>query len=448
MKKLTYSAFWMLALGCIALFSCNDPSEIGSDLLSGDQLDTEFTDTLTLKAHTVANDSFVVWGPGVNGTVFQNFAFGDFQDPVFGRSVASIFAQVVSDGSAPKFKAGVSVLDSIVLTLAYNTSLDYGKLDESFTMEVYQMDEPLDVDEQYINSDSFSVKPTPLGAKTFVPNLTDSLTVLEPSGDTLKSVKVAPQLRIRLDDQLGNTILGMDSLDVITDSSFLAAFNGIWLKPASQNAGLLSFIMRSANTNLKLYYSDTTAKKSYTFKVFSDNPVVLHQRNYYGGSAVENHLSQPGSTETDSVLFLQGLNGTNIEFEIPYIESLQGIIINKAELILPILNDDTGDYAPVSQIYAVEIATDTSVVVLDDIYYPSTGYPSSDFGDFFGGKVTSNNTYSLNLASQLQRMIAGTSSHRIRLTVYVRSERAARVVLGGPGHPDSPAVLKIRYTKY
>jgi hypothetical protein len=448
MKKLTYSAFWMLTLSFIALFSCNDPSEIGSDLLSGDQLDTEYVDTLTLKAHTVANDSFVVWGPGVNGTVFQNFAFGDYQDPVFGRTVASIFAQVVSDGSAPKFKSGTSVLDSIVLTLAYNTSLDYGKVDEPFTMEVYQMDQSLDVDEQYINTDSFSVKPTPLGTKTFTPNLKDSLTVLEPSGDTLKSVKVAPQLRIRLDDQLGNTFLGMDSVDVITDTTFLAAFKGIWLKPASQNAGLLSFIMRSANTNLKLYYSDGSAKKSYTFKIFSDNPVVLHQQNYYGGSEVAAHLVAPGSSVSDSILFLQGLNGTNIEFEIPYIESLQGVIINKAELILPILNDDTGDYAPVSQIYAVEIVSDTSAVVLDDIYYPSTRYPSSDFGDFFGGKARTDNTYSLNLASQLQRMIAGTSSNRIRLTVYARSERAARVVLGGPGHSAAPALLKIRYTKY
>jgi hypothetical protein len=229
---------------------------------------------------------------------------------------------------------------------------------------------------------------------------------------------------------------------------FSKAFNGIWLKPASQNAGLLSFIMRSANTNIKVYYSDGSAKKSYTFKAFSDNPVVLHQRNYYGGSAAASHLYQTGSEQSDSILFLQGLNGTNIEFEIPYAESLQGLIINKAELILPILNDDTDDYKPVSQIYAVEIASDTSDVVLDDIYYASISHATSDFGEYFGGKVKSDNTYSLNLASQLQKMADGTSSKRIRLTVHFRTERAARVVLGGPNHAVSPAKLKIRYTKY
>ncbi|MBK9017178.1 MAG: DUF4270 family protein [Saprospiraceae bacterium] len=440
----------MLTISLAALFSCNDPSAIGSDLLSGDQLDTEFTDTLTLRARTVANDSFTVWGPGVNGVAFQNFAFGDFQDPVFGRTVSSIFAQVVTNSTPPDFKDGVSVLDSVVLTLAYNTDLSYGKIDESFTIEVYEMDQSLDVSEEYFNTDSFSVKPSPIGTHTFVPNLTDSLTILETNADTVREVKLPPHIRIRIDSLFGASILHLDSLTLADDTSFLKILKGIWLKPASQNAGLLSFIMRSGNTNMRFYYHDGTAKKSYDFKIFSGNPVVLHQRNYYGGSVVGEYISQPGEERNDSLLFLQGLNGVNIEFEIPFAEELKGLIINKAELILPIitLTEDTDDYDPVSQIYVSEVLTDTSEAVLDDIYFASVSHPSSDFGDYFGGKVTSDDNYSLSISAHFQRLISGEAGKKMLFTVHFRSERAARVVLGGPNHTDFPAKLKIWYTKY
>ncbi len=450
MNKLINSAFLLLTISLIALFSCNDPSSLGSDLLSGDQLDTEFTDTLTLRARTVPNDSLTVWGPGVNGVVFQNFAFGDFQDPVFGRTVSSIYAQVVTNASPPKFKKGTSVLDSVVLTLAYNADLSYGKIDEPFTIEVYEMSESLDAKKKYLASDSFSVKPTPIAVHTFVPNTKDSLTVMEINADTARSVRVPPQLRIRLDTAFAGPIFRLDSMTLANDTSFLQFFKGIWLKPASQNAGLLSFIMRGANTNLRFYYSDGNAKKSYDFRIFSGNPVVLHQRNYYGGSVVEDYISQPGENRNDSLLFMQGLNGVNIEFEIPYAESLKGLIINKAELILPIvvLPEDNSIYKPVRQVYATVKLTDTSSVILDDIFYATRSYPSSDFGDYFGGKVTSSNDYRLSISAHFQRMVSGDSGNTMRFTAHFRTERAARVVLGGPTHSAMPAKLLIRYTKY
>ncbi|MBI1224217.1 MAG: DUF4270 family protein [Bacteroidetes bacterium] len=447
MKKITNSAFWMLILLFVALLSCNDPSTIGADLLSGDQLDTEFTDTLTVRARTVSNDSLTVWGPGVNGVVFQNFTFGDYLDPVFGRTVSSIYAQIVTNATPPNFIDSLSRIDSVVFTLAYNTDLYYGKIDEPFTVEVYEMDEQLDVDAKYLNSDSFAVKPMPIGVKTFMPNLTDSITVMEPSSDTVKSVKLPPHLRIQLDTAFAGRIMRTDSLTLVTDSLFLSeVLKGIWLKPASQNAGLLSFIMRSGNTNIRFYYHDGTKKKSYDFKAFTGNPVVLHQRNYYGGSIVGNNI---GLTDRSEV-FLQGLNGVNIELEIPYAESLQGLIINKAELVFPILTlpEDNDNYEPVSQIYASEIIVDDSVAVLDDIYYASISHQGADFGDYFGGKVTSDDNYKLNIAAQLQRMITGDSKKKLLLTTYLRSERAARVVLGGTSNSDNPAKLKIWYTKY
>jgi Domain of unknown function (DUF4270) len=451
MKKLTKSALWVLSLSIAALFSCNDPTVIGSDLLSGDQLDIEFTDTVTLKARTVLNDSMIVWRTGTNSVLFSNFAFGDFQDPVFGRTVASIYTQFVTNTSPVVFDS-TSVLDSVVLIIPYNSTLAYGNVAAPFTMEVYEMSEDMVASETYINSDSFAVNPMQLAAHTFTPNFTDSITVMEPNADTVRAVKQPAHLRIKLDTAIFHNFLELDSASINNDSSFLSKFKGLWLKPGSQNAGLLNFNMRSTQCNLRFYYREEgTKKKSYDFHSFVGNPIVLHQRNYYGGGTIAPYISQAGEMRNDSFLFIQGLNGVNIELEIPYAEDLKGIIINKAELVFPIVKmpgDDTAN-APVAQLYASEIVTDDSSFVIDDIYLPIRNLSTDDYGDYFGGKATSDDEfYKMALSAHLQKMIAGNTTKKIRFTVYFRSERAARVVLGGPSSYEYPAKLNISYTRY
>ncbi len=452
MKKLTKSALWVLSLSIAALFSCNDPTVIGSDLLSGDQLDIDFTDTLTLKARTVANDSMVVWKTGSNSVLLQYFPLGDFQDPVFGRTVASVYAQFVTNTSLPDFDSTIHVLDSVVFTIPLNKDLSYGELDEPYTLEVYEMDEVLYATETYTNSDSFAVKPTPLATHTFVPNFTDSIIVMEPNADTVREVKLPPHLRLKLDKEAFKRFLGFDSLTMTIDSNFVKQFKGLWLKPVSQNAGLVSLNLRNSTlTNLRFYYSEGTDKKSYDFHSFTGNPIVMHQRNYYGGSVAEPYISQAGAERNDSLLFMQGLNGVNIEFEIPYAEDLKGILINKAELILPIISmpGDNEAYAPVAQIYAVEIVSEDSSLVVDDIYLPVRNLTADDFGAYFGGTAPEDDdVYKMAFSAHLQKMIAGDTSKKLRFTAYLRSERAARVVLGGPSHSTSPAKLKISYTRY
>jgi hypothetical protein len=450
MKKLTKPALWVLLFSFSAFFACNDPTVIGSDLLSGDQLDIEFTDTLTLKARTISNDSLVVWRTGTNAVLFQNFVFGDFQDPVFGRTVASVYAQYVTNSNLPKFDPS-QILDSVVLMLPYNASLSYGKLDQPFTLEVYEMTQGMDADEVYTNADSFAVSAVPLAMHSFVPNLTDSITVLEPTSDTLRQVKLPPHLRIKLDPARFAPFFSLDSATIANDSSFLEYFKGLWLKPGSQNAGLLSFKMRDPLSNLRFYYRDGTDTLSYDFRIFSGNPVVLHQRNYYGASTVAPYISQTGEERPDDLIFMQGLNGLNFELEIPYAEEMNGIIINKAELILPIisLDNDNDENDPVLQLYATEVASDTSFVLVDDIYLPLLNLATDDFGNYFGGKAVANEDfYRVSLSAHMQKVIEGRATKKIRFTAHLRTERAARVVLGGPSNTTSPAKLRLTYTRY
>ncbi len=452
MKKLTKPALWVLPILFAALFACNDPTVIGSDLLSGDQLDIEFTDTITLKAQTIPNDSMVVWRTGTNAVLLQNFVFGDFQDPVFGRTVASIYAQYVTSTNLPDFEPG-QVLDSVVLMLPYNASLSYGKLTEPFTIEVYEMAEGMDGDEVYLSSDSFAVSAVPLAIHTFIPNLKDSLTVMEPTADTLREVKQPPHLRIKLDPARFTQFFSLDSATIANDSSFLEYFKGLWLKPANSSAGLLNFNLRNSSSlsNLRFYYRDGTDTLVYDFRSYSGNPIVLHQRNYYGGSTAEPYISQNGEERPDDLIFLQGLNGLNFELEIPYAESLDGIIINKAELILPIVSlpNDNMENGPVTQLYASEVVSDTSLAVIDDIYLPLFNLATDDFGNYFGGKaVEGEDYYKVALSAHLQKMIAGETTKKLRFTAHLRNERAARVVLAGPSNTTSPPKIRLSFTRY
>ncbi|MCC6723850.1 MAG: DUF4270 family protein [Saprospiraceae bacterium] len=453
MKKLTNSALWVLYLSIFALISCNDPTVIGSDLLSGDQLDIEFIDTLTLKAKTVPNDSLVVWRTGTNSVILSNFALGDFQDPIFGRTVSSIYTQFFTNTSRPNFDPTKHTLDSVVLLVPLNASLSYGNLDETYTVEVYEMSDVLNAKSTYTNFDSFAVNPAPLATHSFIPNFTDSITVMEPSSDTVREVRLPAHLRIKLDNAAMSRILSMDSLTINVDSNFVKSFKGLWLKPASQNKGMLSLNMRSSTqTNLRFYYTESgTKKKSYDFHSFSGNPIVLHQQNYYGGSIAGDFLNTPNSAQNDSLIFLQGLNGVNFELEIPYAEDLNGIIINKAELILPILSlpGDIADITPVAQMYATEYVSDTSLIVIDDIYLPIRNLSTDDFGKYFGGKAGADDIqYKISLSAHMQKMIAGKTTKTLRFTVNNRTESPTRVVLGGPSHSEFPAKLRISYTKY
>ena len=88
-KAAAYSLF--LAL----VFSCNDPTFVGEELLEQDQAEVFFTDTFGLRATTIRNDSVLTFVPPESlSAIFTEFLFGKFEDPVFGRTEAHIFAHL------------------------------------------------------------------------------------------------------------------------------------------------------------------------------------------------------------------------------------------------------------------------------------------------------------------------------------------------------------------
>jgi hypothetical protein len=446
MKSPFQSLFCLLAALLPLLFSCNDPSEIGANLLSGDELSLDYTDTLTLRAFSITTDSIRTYDPDPFTADYDNAHCGDFMDPIFGRTTASIYTQFSLNSSvAPDFKN--ALLDSLVLVLPYNATLSYGKLDESYGIEIYRLAQELPDTVLYYSNQTFETQSTPIGSKTYTPAVSDSVSILVPSADSMKTERQIPQLRIPLDATFANALLS-DTAALENNAAFQASFKGIHIRPSSSNLGMVSFNIRNNLAGLWAYYREDTLHRVYQFPVFSGDVVTSHFEHDYEGSIAGDFLSQPSGS--DSLLFLQGLSGLNIDLEVPFADNLGNMVINRAELVLPILRLEGDDsvFDPVPQIIVSEILPDSSAVVVRDLNL-AISRVGDQFDSLFGGNATPSTTaYVVNLSAHFQDLIRGAAEKKLRISVYLKPEHAERVVLCGPGHPLTPAKIRLGFTRY
>jgi hypothetical protein len=424
--------------------ACNKPTFVGSDLLDGDQIFSEFTDTFTLKAYTVIGDSVQVYDPA-RLEQLRGYLFGRFDDPVFGTSTATISMQLVPPTTKPIFNN--AQIDSVVLTLAYFPSAFYGDTTETYEMEVFRLDEVLSGDEPFY-SNRLPEKGDLLGGIALLPRPFDSLTILQhSSGD---QVRISPMVRIRLDDAFGQSILDQDTSVFSTDAAFFQFFPGVQIAPkaGASNKGLISFSLRSGLTQLVVYYREEGEPKVYPFTVGTKTLYATTFEHDYSQVGLQAFLDQPELG--DSLLFLQAMRGLNPVFEFPYITQLKQKIINRAELELTVmvLPDENGyiNLEPVRQIVASQRNSNGQLFLVEDA---RLGLVRDDISFVFGGVPITGTpiTYKLNLSAALKEIKNGSPEDKIILSVFLRSELASRVVLCGPGHSVYPAKLKLSFTE-
>ncbi len=434
------------ALALSTLFSCNDPTAIGSDLLAGDQVDVDFTDTLTLNGYIEKQDSVAVFFPVSIGAQYESFLVGDYIDPIFGRVTANTYAQITRNTTVPVFTKNGVVIDSVVLLLPYREERSYGKLDAMQTIEVYELDENLADSVFAYSNATYMVKPSPIGTVTFTPNLSDSLNIHVPNTSD-STIKTPPHLRIRLNEEFRARLEGADSINFLTGTDVKNFFKGFCLKPVLQsgNGGMLSFLMRNTFSGMRVYYHDSSnTYGEYLFPIFTSNVVTATFSNDYTGSVVEGFFPVNG-VANDSLFFLQAMNGINLVLEVPYVQGLKNLVINKAELEFSIIElpQDDPAYEPIDRILVSEIVNDTSRVIIED-YQSSSGL--ANFDAVYGGYPTSDNKYRVNISAYAQDMIRGLASNKMVITISARPEKASRVVLAGPGYHDESLRPKIRLT--
>ena len=188
--------------------SCSDPTLVGAGLLEDDKADVGFSDTLSITATTITNDSIRTYTPFTSSQL-SSYLFGHLNDPILGRSVASIYAQVYPESNSQNFLES-TVVDSIVLVLPYEVDNFYAKAGgEVFGIEVLQLAETLLEDEEYFSNQTVGTEPVSIGSTQAMVSI-DSLEFTDYEGTDTVAVKF-PHFRINLDAAVGSYLVGLDT---------------------------------------------------------------------------------------------------------------------------------------------------------------------------------------------------------------------------------------------
>lgn len=452
MNKTSTWLFVVLAMTLLLFNRCTKPTLVGSELVNIDQTLLGKEDSFTIISRSFPIDSFESYRAST-GTRIGRYSLGFVEDPFFGTSKTTFYFELVpSYGFNEPVFAG-AVLDSLVLTIAADTSFIAGTPLGMPTMNVFRLQSPLPKEDMY-STRSFSVDPSPIGSYTGPVWPIPVYSSVEYS-TTIDTV-TRSQFRIRLDDQLGLELMGLDSANLVVDSLFISKLKGFAVEFANPMSAYVGLLFNNTGTNLDLYYTvqDTLKKQARWIPVsFPSIPRTSHLFQFVDRQTATYPNLLLNNMSTDSVHFLQGLAGNDIELYFPNLPSQELVLVNYASLeftVCPIDGESTDALGPPDQIEIYTYDTNGSLVLIDDVGFASS---SGLFGlqTYFGGtpvKDTSTGmiTYRCNVSAQIQKILEGRATPLMYVRPYNRQNTPKRTTLCGASSSHPPK-LTITYTR-
>lgn len=447
-QKLPAFAALLLLFALLSWAACTKPTAFGSELLQSETADYNFTDTLSIKCTVEREDSTVT---SDRTSTASYFLCGELNDPLFGKSSSEIYSLLQLGTLNPDFNPAIQTLDSIVLYLAYDKSGVYGDTTQAQTLHVFRLDEKLDYTKDYYSIESLPSS-TEIGSVNFLPKprSVDSLFV---------SSSKAAFLKVPLDNAFGNELLGVDSLNMISDTAFYKVLKGIKITTSTNGASpgaMMAFALNNDGySRIRMYYTQhDTLHKTFDY-YFSGANKFMHFTHNYTGVVAGQQIGQP----SDDLMYVQGMNGLRVKVELPYVSRLEGIAVNEADLVLTAASvpGDLPALAPAAQFIFTISSGDTSFVFTPDVTYslgPTLSGGFSAFGGFPVSETDGGTTvqrYRLALSDYLQQMVDDTSGDPKKRTLYInvypQNRSAMRAILYGPKSAVFPAKLALKYTK-
>ena len=302
---------------CLVLFSIHscekDFTSIDSDVINSENAVNFETKSIEypILTHTKRVDP-------VQSNNLPSFLLGYYNHPVFGESSSSFVGQMVPENYSPEFGEN-PVLDSVILTIPYfsrgvETSdeddityeLDSVYGDDPIKLSIYRNNfflrsfDPYgefdDTQKYYSNgslSDIESINQSQLEGDLlfeideFVPNASQiNLTELDTLDEPFVSQKIAPALRVRLDDPNNeywqNLIFANEgNPELSNENNFKEFFRGLYLKTESLSSegSIMLLNLASSNTNITVHYTSDTPITSETDTDNIDE-ITTYQNDY------------------------------------------------------------------------------------------------------------------------------------------------------------------------
>ena len=443
---------WLL----LAFVACDEPSEIGADLFTDAELyNILSTDTISIAGTNLVSEplatnlsSLSVIANLAGNPSFEKvrpYLLGSLTDPLLGKTQAGIYTQLrLKDNDADL--GSLPRLDSIVLSIAYDVDAEvlYGNVDALNTIYVYELIEPMTGTDN-LSNEEFAINASPIGQKRdFVYTPLDSVDIkqVEPTDDSggieISTIRVAPQIRIKLSDELGNRFLAQSGeLAFENDDRFKDFFKGIYIAADPNNEAIAAFNLFSGQSKITLYYHNEE-QNGLNRTFFIDEQTEINNRfeHEYDGTPIETHLQQAADQQTDTAYYLQGLAGLDVKLEFPYLQNLGTIAVNEAYLECYQLPDAESDE------FAAPLALQMTHQLLNS-EQTQTNVAFGEQVEIDGQELTK---YTLRLNFYTQDKLNGLHENET-LSVYLPSFRAGRVAIGGPKHSLYPMKLKVLYTR-
>ncbi len=424
----------------IVLISCKKNGELYPEF-NNENLSIHFTDTLNVVTTLVKDDSISTLSAGAN-------LLGIYNDSVFGPASASFYTEITLNGSNVNFGTN-PLIDSVVLSMKYVSSNSlYGSIITPQTVDVYRLDENLSKSDYYSN-ESLSYSSTPLGSLTFLPDMSNTVQVIQNGDTTMQDAHV----RIRLSDTFGQELLnaGKNPNTILDNTELLSLVKGLYITPsttvstttlAPNEGSILYFDMNSSLSTLTVFYrDDTITKKSYSFLINSESKKFNHFEHNYTNTEIDKQLN--GLSHDSTLTYVQAMGGLKTKIVIPNLKNLSKdgkIIVNKAELVFNV-SDVGNNLAAIEKLALTGINAEGQAVFLIDYF---------EGADYFGGKYDeTNRTYTFNISRHVQDLINNnTTDYGMYLVATSSSITANRSVINSFKHPSKNIKLNITYSKF
>ncbi len=440
-------------LAILFIFSCSKTTFVGSDIFPNG-IDVFYKDDFEIIAKTIRRDSIITY----DQVDFMNSMIcGRIEDPIFGTTEAEMFIDLHITSLIPQFQYledAVSKeveLDSVVLVLGYDPLTFYGDSTVTHDIEVNLLSRKLLFEDSIFSTFQGTVDDEILASKTLIPNLRDTLHILEPL-DT-STTAYTEMLRMPVDDAFAQAMIEDTSL-VSSDDNFTTYARGIRVKstPAGNSLWGVDWTKtaESPYNSIIVYYSRDTIKNSY--RIFVDGDRSNYFNHDYSGSVVEEFIDDV--EKGDSLLFLQGMAGTDIELDIPAFAdpAFDEFLVNKAELEFFVLEDESSDlYEPISSILLQRFDEEGNIIVTEDVFLALQVLNDASFDGVLTETVVDGMTlkkYTAVMSVHALRMFNDENPDtKLRISARNKRIRPNRTIVFGPGHSKYPMKFKLTYSK-
>lgn len=428
----------------ISLMSCKEEGDLSPDFVN-DSTSSIFLNDFQIKGEVKSVDT-ILTDEVANGLV------GVYRDSVFGSSKAEFYIQpLLSSNFQVYYNAGDTyITDSVILSLPYISA--FGDTSQT-QIEVYRLDEELEKAAVYYSNDSAAVIPAILGSKTFVPNLSSNVRIARPNlGGFFDTLTLAPQLRIPLDNSLGDEILSKSGLsEVESNENFTSFFKGLKVQPSANlqpglnEISILSLALTNTQSLMSVFYTliDNNGDTSHRVVEFPINTNSVRFNNYshsFTNSAVGSAIND--GQEDSLFLYSSGMAGVQSEITFPGLKDRfagEAIVVNKAELVLPLAN---GSYLKSGFADRLILASKNSAGDLEFL-------PDFFEGEnYFGGSYDlSRNAYVFGINRYIQSLISGNSnSQALVILVEGSAVTPERAAILGPAQINEKIRLNLYYS--